>query len=308
MTESSQADRRSEGKRFRAVVVNKGTVYDETDADAIRDARAPKFRDTRYWEQVVAGHERHQGALEQIETTFHQLGWACEVVPRDAFTGPADDDDLVVTAGGDGTVLHTSHYIVNSVPLLGVNTDPERSVGYFCATDSNGLEGVLRVFEAGGLPRFKLHRLKLEVDGSEVGRPALNDVLVANVNPAATSQYLLIAGPRRERQKSSGIWISTPAGSTAGIRSAGGAVLPLRGAMLQYLVREPVMVPGSHYELLRGVRALSEGIEVISLMPNGCGYIDGPHEMVRLELGSRLRISAHHPLTLLGLDPARRER
>jgi hypothetical protein len=30
--------------------------------------------------------------------------------------------------------------------------------------------------------------------------------------------------------------------------------------------------------------------------------------MVRLELGSRLRISAHHPLTLLGLDPARRER
>ena len=59
----------------------------------------------------------------------------------------------------------------------------------------------------------------------------------------------------------------------------------MRGAMLQYLVREPVMVPGSHYELLRGVRALTEGIEVISLMPNGCGYIDGPHEMVPLELG-----------------------
>lgn len=37
---------------------------------------------------------------------------------------PIRDVDLVITVGGDGTLLHASHYIDDSVPVLGVNSDP----------------------------------------------------------------------------------------------------------------------------------------------------------------------------------------
>ncbi|PQQ18704.1 NADH kinase-like isoform X2 [Prunus yedoensis var. nudiflora] len=39
---------------------------------------------------------------------------------------PIHDVDLVVTVGGDGTLLQASHFIDDSVPVLGVNSDPTR--------------------------------------------------------------------------------------------------------------------------------------------------------------------------------------
>ena len=44
----------------------------------------------------------------------------------------------------------------------------------------------------------------------------INDVLIAHKNPAATSRYLLELNKTKEEQRSSGIWIATPMGSTAG--------------------------------------------------------------------------------------------
>src|SRR5262245_6850529 len=40
--------------------------------------------------------------------------------------------DLVITIGGDGTVLGTSHYVRHGL-LLGVNSAPGDSVGHFCS-------------------------------------------------------------------------------------------------------------------------------------------------------------------------------
>jgi NAD kinase len=46
-----------------------------------------------------------------------------------------DDDfkdvDLVISMGGDGTFLKTASYIrTHKLPILGINTDPSRSVGH----------------------------------------------------------------------------------------------------------------------------------------------------------------------------------
>ena len=84
-------------------------------------------------------------------------------------------------------------------------------------------------------------------------------------------------------------------------------MLPLEGAQMQYLVREPVHSQ-EHYELLRGVRDLEEGITIVSHMQNGYAYVDGPTESVHLPLGAVLKISAGPALTILGLEPERRER
>jgi NAD+ kinase len=298
--------------RLRALLVSKETVLERETrrGRALQGEPQPPVPQggpaESYWKAVLDSHARHHHTVEQVEAALTKLGWDYDVVSSQAFTGP-NGHDVVITLGGDGMVLHASHQTIG-VPLLGINSDPERSIGYFCATGGEGALAVLEAFGQERLETFRLHRLKIELDGTTAGPPALNDVLVANANPGETSRYSLVAGSRVERQKSSGIWISTPAGSTAGIRSAGGVVLPLHGAQLQYLVREPVFSKNDHYELLRGVRDLDEGLMVVSHMPAGYAYIDGPHVQVPLPLGATLRVSAHQPLVILGLEPARRER
>ena len=287
---------------LRAIVVSKGTVFNQV----LGEDHAESGRHTSFWDEVVASHRSHEASLQRTIEVLAELNWTFDTVNREDFRGP-DGYDLVITAGGDGTVLSASHRTLG-VPLLGVNSDPERSVGYFCATDAAGLADILKAFESNQVPAYVLHRLRIEIDGEEVGPPVLNDVLVANENPAATSRYALIAGTRMEHHRSSGMWISTAAGSTAGIRSAGGAVLPLEVPLLQYLVREPVVSPLSHYELLRGVRELGEGIRVVSEMSHGYAYIDGPYEAIPFGLGAEMRVSAHEPLRIMGLEPSRRER
>lgn len=37
---------------------------------------------------------------------------------------PIRNVDLVITIGGDGTLLQASHFMDDSVPVLGVNSDP----------------------------------------------------------------------------------------------------------------------------------------------------------------------------------------
>jgi len=307
MTTSNAQTGYDSGTRPSAIVVDKGTVHDMmSEADRAAAARGKSEPERAYWEAVRAGHASHRATLSRVIETLAKRDWRVQLVPRDEYEGP-DGHDLVMCVGGDGTVLHASHKTLD-VPLLGINSDPSRSVGYFSGTNADGVDAALALFENDELERFMLHRLRLTLDGEELAPPVLNDVLVANDNPAATSRYILMTGARHETQKSSGLWISTAAGSTAGIRSAGGAVLPLEGPWLQYLVREPVVSPLASYEMLRGVRALDEGLVVVSQMDNGYAYIDGPHVKVPLPLGARLEISAHRPLTLLGLEPSRRER
>ena len=44
------------------------------------------------------------------------------------------DRSLVISLGGDGTYLRTSSMIENNkVPILGINTDPARSLGILCS-------------------------------------------------------------------------------------------------------------------------------------------------------------------------------
>jgi len=44
------------------------------------------------------------------------------------------DQNLILSLGGDGTFLKTASMVTsNRLPILGVNTDPTRSVGHLCS-------------------------------------------------------------------------------------------------------------------------------------------------------------------------------
>lgn len=200
--------------------------------------------------------------------------------------------DLVVTVGGDGTVLDAAR-LVRTTPVLGVNSSPSTSYGHFtCCTAETFPRLLTQVLEDRMAPRT-LTRIALRIDGTLHPRPALNDVLLADRVPAATSRYLLEVAGESEVQKSSGIWISTAAGSTGAIRSAGGIPMELSDSRLQYRVREPCCPPGCTLRLLGGI--LDGPLVAISRMLHGAVFLDGRRTAVPLRFGSRIEVSNEAP-------------
>ncbi len=251
-------------------------------------------------------HEAHTRSLDAICEHLSSQGLHFEKRYRgeiDAIEG----FDLVVTVGGDGTVLDISHRITDT-PLLAINSDPHASIGYFCAGTADDFPVLIERTVDGGWQAFELRRFRARINNEVTSVPVLNDVLITHSNPAAVSHYLLtIDDNAPEEQKSSGIWVSTPAGSTAAIRSAGGYVLPLDSRRLQYLVREPYPMRDKNYHFLKGIRPIGERFEVISKMNDGRVFVDGPHISYAFSIGDVVDIDADAPaLRIYGLDERRR--
>lgn len=197
--------------------------------------------------------------------------------------------DLVITIGGDGTALNTSHYITNGL-MLGVNSAPGDSIGHFCHAHRRNFATCFSDILRARWQPTALARLAIALDDKWLPELALNDVLIAQDCPAATTRYIIELGGASEEQRSSGIWISTAAGSTAGIRSAGGKVMPLQSRRLQYFVRELYREPQRSYALTRGFIKPGEEIRIASKMQNAHVYIDGARTTYEFPFGTRARI------------------
>jgi NAD+ kinase len=197
--------------------------------------------------------------------------------------------DFVISIGGDGTALGASHYVRDAM-MLGVNSAPGDSIGHFCSvTRKNFAERLDAILSLKWRP-VELARLQVTLDGKPLRELALNDVLIAHYCPAATTRYLIRSGEIAEEHRSSGIWVSTAAGSTAGIGSAGGRKMALRSRDIQYLVRELYREPQREYQLTRGFVSKNSGLTIASKMPDGRLYIDGARTTYLFPFGTRAHI------------------
>jgi NAD+ kinase len=283
-----------------------------------------------YYELYGYEHrDRHRAALQQRHAAIVHTMWlsheenrrtlaavcaALEAVrlPYDCiYRGELDSVagyDLLLSVGGDGTFLEVARYAAD-LPVLGVNSDPQRSTALFCAAERLTIEPRLHALLAGTLPEVRLARLQASINGALLPHMALNDLLVAHENPAAVTSYTLQIDALSETQKSSGLWIATAAGSTAAIRSAGGRIMPLRSRKLQYLVREPYVGDGYRYRLRKGLLPPDTPLHLTSRMRRGRLFMDGPHLRFPLGLGDVLTVTtATAALRVIGLDGVRRQR
>lgn len=210
---------------------------------------------------------------------------------------------LVISAGGDGTLLSTSHWVTGA-SLLGVNSAPRSSVGYTTIARRANLARVLARIASGDLRPQPVARLEVELEGKLLP-PALNDVLVAHQHPAATSRYRLRLGRKVEDHRSSGLWVATAVGSTAGIRSAGGQPMALGDRRLQFRARELYRGNGRGTALDSGFVEPGQNLIVESAMESGWIFIDGSRTAVPFPFGARATFHvAAQPLRLFA-DPAR---
>lgn len=166
-----------------------------------------------------------------------------------------DPPDLLMTFGGDGTLLRGARMLGrNEVPLLGINLG---RVGFLTATTANHLESVLDAVVRGDYQveqRRKLDSWIVDAEGARrEGELAVNDVVVHKTgNTRIIRIRLFVDGDEVGQYTLDGMIVATPAGSTAYTLSAGGPVLvPEVDALVvtaicpHTLSVRPLVVPGS---------------------------------------------------------------
>jgi NAD+ kinase len=263
--------------------------------------------------RIRPAHLDHCETVEEVRRALADLGAQAHWDARPHKFEIPPGCDLVITVGGDGTLLAASHGIGRDMPLLGVNSAPAHSVGFFCAAKKGTVRDSIGAALQGRLPSAELTRMRVDLNGRLLDMRVLNEALFSHTSPAATSRYILrILGPRglvvaEDEQKSSGLWVGPAAGSTAAQRSAGGRVLPLSSRQLQYVVREPYEPHREVFHMALGLVDVGQCIALRSKMRHARLFLDGDHIVHDVTIGDSVTMSAgDQPLLVLGL--ARGER
>lgn len=131
--------------------------------------------------------------------------------------------DLMVTVGGDGTVLKTCMSIPEpETPILAVNMGRR---GYLTEVEPRLAYRSINLFMAGKYGLEKRSKLEILLDGRHVA-DALNELLISSVNPSKMLDLQLMADSKPLLSfRGDGLIVSTPTGSTAYSLSAGGPIV-----------------------------------------------------------------------------------
>lgn len=156
--------------------------------------------------------EEHGGAVVQVGGRERQV----------AEEGQVDDCDLVVTLGGDGTMLTGLRAASGSQrPVLGVACG---SLGVLTAVETKTLRRALDRFIAGDWIARETPALEVTLDdGGQVS--ALNDVALLRSGEGQVTTEARVDGVLYGRSVGDGFVVSTPAGSSAYTLAAGGPLL-----------------------------------------------------------------------------------
>ncbi len=135
--------------------------------------------------------------------------------------------DLVIVVGGDGSMLGAARDLAaQSVPVLGINRG---GLGFLTDISPDAIEQQVGEVLDGQYvvePRFLLDAI-IKRDGEPIGQgSAFNDVVVSSGETARMMSFELeIEGEFVYSQRSDGLIVSTPTGSTAYSLSAGGPIM-----------------------------------------------------------------------------------
>ena len=209
---------------------------------------------------VIAHHTRPEvpellGALQRWAKTSNHMVWmphgdAQAHGIRDVGSDRhAMDADLVVSLGGDGTVLRAVHLLDGApVPILGVNVG---TLGYLTELDPTDFIRSMQIWSDGVMgtdfiidQRMMLHVTLHRADGSgSTAWRALNEAVLEKQQSGHTIWLdLVINNQDFARYSADGLIVSTPTGSTAYSMSARGPVVSPRHRALVITPVSPHML------------------------------------------------------------------
>jgi NAD+ kinase len=191
----------------------------------------PRRRCDDVFEAIIAWVERHGGRLVALREGSGPLPARAEPLAEDALGMAAD---LIIAAGGDGTMLRALAIAAPAgVPLLGVNLG---RLGFLAEVDPPELGRALDAIAVGDYSIEERLALdcRLKAPDESLRMRASNDLVLGRAPGFGQAALAVSAGGELfARYAADGIIVSTPTGSTAYTFSAGGPIVsPLIQAML----------------------------------------------------------------------------
>lgn len=233
-------------------------------------------------------HETFQASLNSLQTQLSRVikNKTVERIYLPSFI--FSEKNLIVVIGQDGLVANTAKYSKDR-PIVAVNPDKGRYDGVLLPFDTSnfvlGVENVLSDKYESKTMRFAEARLN---DGQRL--LAFNDLFIG-ASTHISARYKISFNQNTEEQSSSGLIVSTPAGSTGWLSSifnmAYGVtsifeknLTPKRPKLndneLLFAVREPFQSIRTQTGITAGLIRAQNKLVVESLMPsNGVIFSDG---------------------------------
>jgi NAD+ kinase len=161
------------------------------------------------WERLKNRYDIHRACVDDVTNIVEDIGIKYSIIGREELhRGSIHDKDLVIAVGGDGTVLNTTSFVDDSIPVLGVNSDPtrieevrgnerkdeRRSRGALCAISACTVHSTLPQILYGEITPGLRTRIQCLVRSAYTETrlpPSLNDILVTQPTPAAVSRFRL---------------------------------------------------------------------------------------------------------------------
>ena len=175
-------------------------------------------------------HETAPQLALDIEALLRDRGFtvsACAIERQAESVTCIGGTDLIVTLGGDGTLLRAAHFAADQgIPILGINLG---KLGFLC---DMGPDHVLKELPSYLDGKCEVEeRLMLQVDHLRAGAivrtgHALNDVVIGHASIASLVRvHASIDGELLTTFAADGVIVATPSGSTAYSFAAGGPIL-----------------------------------------------------------------------------------
>ncbi len=169
---------------------------------------------------------------------------------------------MVLTFGGDGTIIHTAaHFVKSQTPLLGINLG---TVGFLSNLEIEDVDAYLPALLAGDYELEERTVLEAEIyEGERQSGPyyCINELCIKSPKAHMMNFQVVIGGELHSRFRGDGMLVSTPTGSTAYALSAGGPVIDpeleviLLTPLVSYLLsKKPLVLAGRHEICLYGDR------------------------------------------------------
>lgn len=174
-------------------------------------------------------------ALPDLQPDLDKL--PVEFLPQEeAFTKA----DLVLTVGGDGTLLQAAPFCLNAgKPVLGVNLG---RTGFLATCEVSELPEKLARLAAGNFTVVSRSFLTAKTGDDQWQKIAMNDIVVFGTSRLHPSDFTVYCdGVPVSRFRGDGLIAATPTGSTAYSFSAGG---PILDAQAPVMVLTPICAHG----------------------------------------------------------------
>ena len=214
--------------------------------------------------KLTASHQMHYKSFERVKNALSSAGIPFQRVympyaAYDEFQGR----DLVISVGGDGTVLNTSHYVLDSTPVLTIKSDT-RSQGALCIVQPSEIEEAIEKLIEGRFSQESWSR----IEGKLGNRTdiALNEILIGNKYTPKAAVYEISLNGKTEKQMSSGLIITTGAGSTGFYSNIAGndGKFPKTSGELRFIAT--AYKADANYRMVKGKITPGESIEIRSFM------------------------------------------